>query len=99
MTTLHSDEYRRLVDALRAARQNAGVTQEALAERLGVEQPDVSKYEKARRRLDVIEFLRILAALELSPEQFLTDFQPTSSKDQKNAARQPDAVVGTKKKK
>lgn len=77
MTSLHTDDYRRFVDALRAAREGAGVTQKELAERLGVEQPYVSKYEKARRRLDVIEFLRIAAALDLDPTAFLASFRGT----------------------
>jgi predicted transcriptional regulator len=34
-----------------------------LADRLGVDQSFISKYESARRRLDVIEFLRIMKAI------------------------------------
>lgn len=75
MTSLHSDEYRRFVEALRAAREAAGVTQKDLAARLGMEQPYVSKYEKGRQRLDVIEFLRIAAALKFDPTAFLASFR------------------------
>jgi transcriptional regulator with XRE-family HTH domain len=34
-----------------------------MADRLGVDQSFVSKYEAGRRRLDVVEFLRIAAAM------------------------------------
>lgn len=65
LTGLHTDEHRRLVAALAAARVDAGLTQEELGKRLGVDQTYVSKYESGRRRLDVIEFLRIVAVLEV----------------------------------
>lgn len=49
--------------ALADARQNAGLSQYELADRLNVDQSYVSKYESCRRRLDVIEFLRVVAAI------------------------------------
>ncbi|RYG16060.1 XRE family transcriptional regulator, partial [bacterium] len=52
MTALHSDEYRRVVEALVAARKAAGLSQYELAARLGVEQSYVAKIETVRRRLD-----------------------------------------------
>ena len=63
MTALHSAEYRRFATALADARRNAGLSQYDLAERLAVDQSFISKYEAARRRLDVIEFLRIVQAI------------------------------------
>jgi transcriptional regulator with XRE-family HTH domain len=48
---------------LRALRENAGVTQEQLAEVLGLHQTFVSKVERGVRRLDVVElrlWLRVL---------------------------------------
>ena len=63
MTALHTGEYRRFATALAQVRRDAGVSQRQLAARLGVDQAYISKYESGRRRLDVIEFLRITAAL------------------------------------
>lgn len=71
MSGLHSDEYRRLVTALADARRQAGMSQYDLAARLGVDQPFISKYEAGRRRLDVIEFLQIVAALEIDYREIL----------------------------
>lgn len=61
--SFHSKEYRRFAEALADARRKAGVSQYQLADRLGVDQSFVSKYESGRRRLDVLEFLQIVAAL------------------------------------
>lgn len=63
MTALDTEEYRRFAAALTEVRQAAGVSQRELARRLGTDQSFVSKYEAGRRRLDVVEFLRIVAAL------------------------------------
>lgn len=53
-------EYRRLVDLLRVLREQAGLTQAQLAERVGEAQAFVSNIERYQRRLDVVE-LRALA--------------------------------------
>ena len=60
-----------MVAALARARLDAGVTQYELADRLGVDQSYVSKYEGGRRRLDVVEFMRIVAALGIEPMPIL----------------------------
>ena len=63
MTQQHSDEYRRLVARLKDARVRARVSQEVLAERIGLDQSWVSKVERGVRRLDVIEFIKIAHAI------------------------------------
>ncbi|WP_431927540.1 helix-turn-helix domain-containing protein [Amycolatopsis tucumanensis] len=52
---IYSAEYQQLCRLLRELRQEAGLTQVQVAERLGVPQSFVSKYETAERRLDIIE--------------------------------------------
>jgi transcriptional regulator with XRE-family HTH domain len=71
MTALHTAEYRRFAAALAEARRASGLSQYALADRLGVPQFFISKYESGRRRLDVIEFLRIAQAIGIDPAEFL----------------------------
>lgn len=73
--SFHSEEYRRLVGALANARRDAGLSQQELARRLGYTQSYVSRYESAGRRLDVIEFLRIVAELGLDWKSFLDGFE------------------------
>ena len=71
MTALHTEEYRRFAHALREMRVSAGLSQYALAARLGVRQDFISKVEAGRRRLDVIEFLRIVNAIGGDPLEVL----------------------------
>ncbi|KIC61112.1 hypothetical protein RM53_00015 [Brevundimonas nasdae] len=76
MTGLHTEENRRLMVALTKARQAAGLSQYQLADRLSVDQSYVSKYESCRRRLDVIEFLRVVAAIGVQPSSILEQLPP-----------------------
>lgn len=76
MTGLHTDEHRRLVEALAMARRAAGVSQYELADRLNVDQSYVSKYESGRRRLDVVEFMRIVGALKADPNKIIASVWP-----------------------
>lgn len=71
LTGLHTVENRRLMESLAEARREAGLTQYELAAQLKVDQTYVSKYESCRRRLDVIEFLRIVAVIGADPSVLL----------------------------
>lgn len=71
LTGLHTDEHLKLVSVLAEARRSAGLSQYEVADRLGVDQSYVSKYETGRRRLDVIEFLRIVAVIGADPSAIL----------------------------
>jgi len=62
MSSIHTPEYRRLLERLRAARKDAGLKQVEVANELGVAQSIVSKCESGERRIDAIE-LKALADL------------------------------------
>jgi transcriptional regulator with XRE-family HTH domain len=66
-----SAEYKLFCRLLREARVNAGLSQEEVAKRLNRPQSYVSKYESGERRLDVIEFMRVVKVLEVAPENVL----------------------------
>lgn len=66
---LHS--YALLIRHLVDARISAGITQVDLANRLGRPQSFVSKVESGDRRIDVIEFLQIIAALNVAHEPII----------------------------
>jgi transcriptional regulator with XRE-family HTH domain len=57
-------DYKILGAILRDTRERAGLTQNEVCLQLGVPQSFVSKYEAGERRLDVLEFRRICAALK-----------------------------------
>lgn len=56
-------EYKHVGAALAAARDRAGLTRAQLARLLRKPQSFVSNYERGQRRIDVLELLRIVAAL------------------------------------
>jgi transcriptional regulator with XRE-family HTH domain len=75
LNSTHSEQYRALLVKLRAARKAAGVTQQELAQRLGKPQSYVSKIEMGERRLDVVEFLHFMRAIEGEPHALLRDIE------------------------
>ncbi len=61
--SLHSPRYKQLLTLLVEARRARNMSQASVAARLGRPQSFVAKYEGGERRLDVIEFLDVAAAL------------------------------------
>lgn len=72
-SSLSESRYRRIIDRLREARFAAGLTQAEVAERLDRPQSFVAKTERYERRLDVLEFQLIAAALGKDPGELLED--------------------------
>jgi len=64
----HHRHYQSLLKLLRDLREQAGMTQSELGERLGNTQTFVSKIERGERRLDVVEFAEICDALGADPK-------------------------------
>lgn len=60
---------------MRAAREARGITQQELARRLGKPQSYVSKAEMGERRLDVVEYLHFMRAIEGEPHALLRDIE------------------------
>jgi len=69
--SIHSPEYVRFRELLVEARNAAGLTQRALAEKLGKPRSYVSKVETGERRLDVVEYLDYVGALGVDPFRLL----------------------------
>lgn len=74
--SIYSAEYQRLCALLRALREEAGLTQVQVAERLGEPQSFVSKYESGERRLDVLELAQVAKALDGDMRTLLGRFEP-----------------------
>ena len=85
--TLRSPEQRVFLEVLRAARKGAGLTQQALAEKLRRPQSFVAKCENGERRIDVVEFVALARALNVDPVTLLrrfveaTDFEKEAKTD------------------
>jgi predicted transcriptional regulator len=61
--TIHTERHKKLCELLKARRKAAGLTQTVVAQRLGRPPSYVAKYEGGDRRLDVLEFLDVAAAI------------------------------------
>jgi transcriptional regulator with XRE-family HTH domain len=69
--SIYSKKQKALQEALREARVKAGLTQQQVADKLGKPQSFVAKYEGGERRLDVIEFLEVVEAFGIDPNEVL----------------------------
>ncbi|TNL08605.1 XRE family transcriptional regulator [Kosakonia cowanii] len=75
MASLYSDEYQRVIAALKQARKAQGITQMQLAEALGRPQSFIAKIESGERRLDVVEFVHLARLVGLTVEDVLKEIQ------------------------
>ena len=70
-----SHQREKFIALLRDIRQKKGIRQAELAERLGVPQSFVSKYEAGDRQLDIIELRRICELLGISFGDFVQQLE------------------------
>ncbi|MDX8535798.1 helix-turn-helix transcriptional regulator [Mesorhizobium sp. VK25A] len=70
--SLRSPRHQQFLDQLVTLRKAQGLTQAQIAEKLGRPQSFVAKYEGGERRLDVVEFLDVTAALGADPCEILS---------------------------
>ncbi|WP_346081778.1 helix-turn-helix transcriptional regulator [Gibbsiella dentisursi] len=71
MASIYSDEYQRVIKALREARIEKGVTQESLAQVLDRPQSFIAKVENGERRLDIVEFVHLARLLSIDPTSII----------------------------
>lgn len=72
---LNSPIYAQLRGLLIEAREQAGLTQVEVAQRLRRVQSFVSKYELGERRLDIVDFLAVCDCLGADPAELLAKVQ------------------------
>ncbi|MBF0864321.1 MAG: helix-turn-helix transcriptional regulator [Gluconobacter potus] len=91
--SLRTPRQRLLQSLLTEARKTGGMTQAELAAALGKPQSFVAKYENGERRIDVIEFADITAALGVSGADLLARLahgEEKSSPKEKNTTSQDE---------
>lgn len=69
------------LEHLRATRKAAGLSQEKVAERLGVKQAFISRCELGERRLDIIEVRRFCQAIGIGFEEFVHQLEEVIRRD------------------
>jgi transcriptional regulator with XRE-family HTH domain len=65
--SIYTDRHRKLCELLKMQRRVAGLTQTVVAERLGKPPSFVAKYEGGDRRLDLLEYMDVAAAIGFDP--------------------------------
>lgn len=75
MRHLRTVRHRRLIEAVATAREAAGISQRALAEKLKRSNSFVSKFEAGERRLEVCEFIELCEAIGADPAQLVRRIQ------------------------
>ena len=69
--TIYSREYKSFLRLLRETRQQAGMSQQDLANKLGQTQSFVSKCERGERRIDVVELRHFCRAMKIPVSTFI----------------------------
>jgi len=69
-TSIHSKEYREIIQRLIAARLDAGFTQVQAGLKLKKPQSYISKIERSERRIDVVELNQLLKIYKKSLKHF-----------------------------
>lgn len=64
-----------MLTVLREMREEREMTQDALAERLGIQQSMYSKWERGERRIDFVEVTEIVEKLGFSFSEFARRFE------------------------
>jgi transcriptional regulator with XRE-family HTH domain len=73
MSTIDSAEYQIMIDRLREAREESGLTQDEVADEFGLLQSFVSKVENGDRRIDPVELCRFAELYEKPVAWFLNE--------------------------
>ena len=73
--SLGSSRYNRLIELMIAARQDAQLTQQQVADRLHKPQSYVAKVERGERRLDLVEFLDLAKAVRIDPRRIIDQIE------------------------
>jgi transcriptional regulator with XRE-family HTH domain len=71
--------YREIGYRIQMAREELGLNQKDLAEKLGISQSSLSNYEKGKRRLYLADLQKIAQALEKPTDYFLQPIEPAAS--------------------
>jgi ribosome-binding protein aMBF1 (putative translation factor) len=78
--SIHSARYAVFLKVLRKARQDAGLSQVQLAQKIGEAQTFISKCERGERRIDVIELRTFCRAFGISLRQFVSSLERALSR-------------------
>jgi transcriptional regulator with XRE-family HTH domain len=79
--------YGAIVDGLIRHRKQIGMTQWTLAQKVGTDQSQISKFERKERRIDIADYARICEALDLDPCLLLRGRSRSQRQDSRSKAK------------
>ncbi|MBS0307936.1 MAG: helix-turn-helix transcriptional regulator [Proteobacteria bacterium] len=86
LKTRYSSAYGLFLAKIKAARNEAGLTQAQLAAVLQKPQSFIAKVEAGERRIDIVEFIYLAAAMKIDPAKFISELEqnfPLRPRDKK----------------
>ena len=92
LKSIHRESYRLLCTLLVERRKTLGWSQYDLAERLQRPQSFVAKVEVGERRIDVVEFLDLVHALEADPYEILRTIEAVYCNTSRDTTADEDAA-------
>ena len=72
--SIHTADHRRLAGRLREIREEAGLSQTAMARAIGSSQSHVAKYEAGERRLDLVQVREVCRAAGVRFSKLAAEF-------------------------
>lgn len=72
--TTDTEAHKAFCTAYVLAREKNGITQTAIAERLGVHQSLIARIESGSRRVDIVEYIALCHAAGIDPAAFIVSF-------------------------
>ena len=81
VTSVHHSRYAKLRSVLKDVRKAAGLTQIELAERLHMEQSNLSKIERGERYLDTLLFIDFCRACGAVPAEVIAKVDDSDGQD------------------
>lgn len=75
LKSVHTARHKLFCESLKRVRKLTGLTQQEVAKRLGEHQSFVSRYETGERRLDIVEYIEVCAAIGVDPAVHLRSFE------------------------
>ncbi len=72
--TIYNEQYNRLILMLSHERKRLGLSQAEVSQQMNMTQSDISKIETGERRIDVLEFKKLLKIYRVSENIKLNNF-------------------------
>ena len=86
--SIFSPEYKLLISLMRAERETRGLSQDLVAERVGITASQLSKWERRERRVDLRELRLYCAAIDIPLQTLIGAWEAALTLDQ-----EPDSEI------